>query len=185
MRTPPAHGGPGEVDLFLLRRCLDLAEQARRRGDDPFGSLLADAGGAVLAEARNAVRTERDVTAHPELLMVRWASQHLSEDECAAVSLYTSGEPCPMCAAGCYWAGLGRVVFALSNEQLRSLAPSGAVMLNLSSAAVFAHGRRHITVVGPVAAVSAEARAVVDGSRAAHQPSRPCHRRHRRSSRPT
>ncbi len=152
------------MDLALLRRCLDLAEQAGQRGDDPFGSLLTDATGHVLAEARNAVWTERDATAHPELMMARWASHHLSDDQRADSSLYTSCEPCAMCAAGCYLAGVGRVVFALSNEQLRSLEPAGSMMLNLSATAVFAHGRRAMTIVGPMTAVTAEARAVVGGS---------------------
>ena len=77
-----------------------------------------------------------------------------------------------MCAGAFYWSGLGRVVFALSNEQLRAVAPAGSAQLNLSAAAVFAHGRRQVCVVGPIAAVAAEAQSVVDGVRSQTAPTR-------------
>jgi tRNA(Arg) A34 adenosine deaminase TadA len=54
-------------DLVHLRRCVALAADALQAGDDPFGSVLVDADGTVLAEARNRETTSADPTAHPEL----------------------------------------------------------------------------------------------------------------------
>ena len=106
------------IDEGHLRRCIDLATQALEAGDDPFGSVLVDADGAVLAEAMNREKTDDDPTAHPELALVRWAIAHLTSDQRATSTVYTSGEHCPMCAAAHGWAGLGRVVAAATAAQL-------------------------------------------------------------------
>lgn len=104
-------------DLSCLRRCLELATEALEAGDRPFGSLLVAADGTVLREARNRVVT-MDPTQHPEFELARWAASHLSEQDRAESTLYTSGEHCPMCAAAHGWAGLGRIVYISSGEQL-------------------------------------------------------------------
>ncbi|WP_349426193.1 nucleoside deaminase [Microbacterium sp. LWS13-1.2] len=106
------------VDEGHLQRCVDLARRALEAGDDPFGSVLVDADGAVLAEAVNREKSDGDPTAHPELALVRWAIAHLTSNQRATSTVYTSGEHCPMCAAAHGWAGLGRVVAAASAAQL-------------------------------------------------------------------
>src|SRR6186997_593618 len=106
------------VDEVHLRRCVELATQALENGDDPFGSVLVDAEGATLAEALNREQSDRDPTAHPELALVRWAIAHLTLDQRATTTVYTSGEHCPMCAAAHGWSGLGRLVYAVSAQQL-------------------------------------------------------------------
>jgi tRNA(Arg) A34 adenosine deaminase TadA len=120
------------ADERHLRRCVELATQALENGDDPFGSVLVDADGAVLAEDVNRERSDDDPTAHPELALVRWAIAHLSPAQRAASTVYTSGEHCPMCAAAHGWAGLGRIVAAVSTGQLAEWRaswglPAGAV----------------------------------------------------------
>jgi tRNA(Arg) A34 adenosine deaminase TadA len=104
-------------DLRHLRRCLRLATEALEAGDEPFGSVLVAADGAVLAEDRNRVASG-DQTRHPELALARWAAANLSPPDRAAATVYTSGEHCPMCAAAHGWVGLGRIVYAASSEQL-------------------------------------------------------------------
>jgi Cytosine/adenosine deaminases len=105
-------------DVEHLERCIALAEEALAAGDDPFGSVLADADGAVLAEARNREASDADPTAHPELELARWAIAHLTPEQRAAATVYTSGEHCPMCSAAHAWAGLGRIVAAATGWQL-------------------------------------------------------------------
>ncbi|MDQ1135726.1 tRNA(Arg) A34 adenosine deaminase TadA [Microbacterium sp. SORGH_AS 1204] len=107
----------------LLRRALTLAVSARATGNPPFGSLLIDGTGAVLAEDTNTTITDNDITAHPELKLARWAARTLIDRQLADVTMYTSCEPCPMCANAIGRAGIGRVVFALSNAQLAVLKP--------------------------------------------------------------
>ncbi len=133
-----------------LERCVDLAREALDAGDDPFGSLLVDGAGNLLAEARNRESTLADPTAHPELELARWALRNLGADERSRATVYTSGEHCPMCAAAHGWVGLGAIVFAASSAQLSGwraswgLAPSPVAPLPLS---VVLPGT---TVTGPV-----------------------------------
>jgi tRNA(Arg) A34 adenosine deaminase TadA len=106
------------ADLVLLRRCVELAAEAVAAGDFPFGSVLTAADGTVLAEDRNREVTTGDPTSHPELALARWAALNLSAAERAVTAVYTSGEHCPMCSAAHGWAGLGRIVYASSSQQL-------------------------------------------------------------------
>ncbi|MCK9520435.1 MAG: nucleoside deaminase [Dehalococcoidia bacterium] len=152
-----------EDDARHLERCIELARAARDRGDRPFGSLLVGRDGQVLKEAMNCEVTERDVTGHPELELARWASRNLSPAERAAATMYTSCEHCAMCATAHYWAGIGRLVFALSGIQLRSMLPAGAPVLTLDTRDVFARGNLDVTVEGPFPELETPARAVHQG----------------------
>ncbi|MGW6690869.1 nucleoside deaminase [Streptomyces sp. NPDC054961] len=115
------------ADEDLLRRAIAIAAQAVTLGDAPYGSLLAGPDGTILAEAHNTVRRDNDISAHPELKLARWAARELDPDTAAGTTLYTSCQPCGMCAGGIVRSGLGRVVYALSTEQLVALNPeSGA-----------------------------------------------------------
>ncbi|MFE3192273.1 nucleoside deaminase [Nocardia sp. NPDC059240] len=106
-----------DTDLHYLERCVELAEEALDAGDEPFGSLLVDANGKVLAEDRNRV-SGGDQTRHPEFDLARWAGENLTPEERATATVYTSGEHCPMCSAAHAWVGLGRIVYAASTIQL-------------------------------------------------------------------
>jgi tRNA(Arg) A34 adenosine deaminase TadA len=140
-----------EADRLHLRRAIELAAEARVAGDMPFGSLLVGADGEVLAEERNTAVTERDISAHPELKLARWAARELHPDTASQTTMYTSCEPCTMCRGAISRSGLGRVVFALSGEQLGELRPPGAV------------GPDAAPVVYEGPALFAEARVPVDG----------------------
>jgi tRNA(Arg) A34 adenosine deaminase TadA len=107
-----------EADLPHLRRCVELATEAVEAGDFPFGSVLVAADGTVLAEDRNRELTTGDPTRHPEFALARWAATNMPPSERAVATVYTSGEHCPMCAAAHGWAGLGRIGYATSSQQL-------------------------------------------------------------------
>ncbi|MFF9126354.1 nucleoside deaminase [Streptomyces sp. NPDC014889] len=109
---------PSAAELRHLERAVELAVEAVRAGDEPFGSVLVGADGQVLAEDRNRVNSLDDHTRHPEFELVRWATAHLTERQRAESTVFTSGEHCPMCAAAHGWAGLGRIVYAHSAAQL-------------------------------------------------------------------
>jgi tRNA(Arg) A34 adenosine deaminase TadA len=140
-----------ETDERHLRRAIELAAEARAAGDMPFGSLLVGPQGDVLAEDRNTVVTERDISAHPEFKLARWAARQLDAAVSVQTTMYTSCQPCPMCAGAISRSGLGRVVFALSGEQVQQLRPPGAV----------GPDDRPVAYEGP--ALFAEARVPLDG----------------------
>jgi tRNA(Arg) A34 adenosine deaminase TadA len=109
----------------LLRRAIELAATARKSGNPPFGSLLAGPDGTVIAEDHNTTITDSDISAHPELKLAKWAARELDPETAAGTTMYTSCQPCGMCTGAIERSGLGRVVFALSNEQLSGLKPGG------------------------------------------------------------
>lgn len=106
-----------DMDMKHLRRCVELAKTALEKGDEPFGSVLVSADGEVLFEDHNHV-AGGDHTQHPEFAIARWAANNMTAEERSRATVYTSGEHCPMCAAAHGWAGLGRIVYASSSEQL-------------------------------------------------------------------
>ena len=108
-----------DVDRAHLRRCIELARAAVDAGDEPFGSVLVDAAGRVLFEDHNHVAAG-DATQHPEFAIARWSAAHLSPEQRATATVYTSGEHCPMCSAAHAWVGLGRIVYASSAAQTSS-----------------------------------------------------------------
>ena len=140
-----------EADLPHLRRCVELAAEAVAAGDHPFGSVLVAADGTVLAEDRNREVTAGDATRHPEFALAQWAAANMAAQERAAATVYTSGEHCPMCAAAHGWAGLGRIVYATSSQQLggwlADLGVSPAPVLPLAITEVVPG----LVVAGPVA----------------------------------
>ncbi|WP_017604864.1 nucleoside deaminase [Nocardiopsis alkaliphila] len=146
-----------ETDLRHLRRAVELAAEGLDAGDEPFGSVLVGADGAVLFEDRNRV-AGGDATQHPEFAIARWAAEHLSSEDRAATTVYTSGEHCPMCSAAHAWVGLGRIVYASSTEQLvgwlREWGVPGAPVRPLSITEV----APAVPVEGPVAALAEEVR---------------------------
>jgi tRNA(Arg) A34 adenosine deaminase TadA len=146
-------------ELRHLRRCVDLAAEALEEGDEPFGSVLVGGDGTVLGEDHNRVASG-DRTRHPEFELARWAATHMTPEERAAATVYTSGEHCPMCAAAHAWVGLGRIVYVSSSEQLVSwLAELGVPAPPVRPLPIqdIAPG---VTVEGPVPELAEEVRAL-------------------------
>ena len=133
------------------------------RGNHPFGAMLVDQDGNVLIEAENGFMPDHDSTAHAEGLLATQACRTLGGEVRAKATLYSSAEPCAMCAGAIYWAGIGRVVYALDEEALRAMTGANPEnpTLALPCREVFARGQRGVAVVGP--ALLAEARAVHEG----------------------
>ncbi|MEV4714163.1 nucleoside deaminase [Micromonospora sp. NPDC049374] len=133
-------------DEAFLRQAIDIADRAGAAGERPFGSLLVGPDGEVLIFDHNTVVSEADITAHPELKLARWAARELDPDVAAGTTMYTSCQPCPMCATAIERSGLGRVVFALSAEQFESVKPStpAPAPVRYDGPALFAEARRPI-----------------------------------------
>jgi len=140
-----------------LRRCVELAREALEAGDDPFGSVLVGADGSVLAERMNRQRTAQPL-AHPEIDLALWAGDHLSREERAISTVFTSGEHCAMCSAAHAWVGLGPIVYAVSSAQLDEwrrdwgAGPSPVVTLSVNEVAP------GVPVIGPDPELEAEMR---------------------------
>jgi tRNA(Arg) A34 adenosine deaminase TadA len=140
-------------DEALLRHAFEVARRSRAGGDHPFGSVLADEEGRVLMEQGNGYSAAgNDRTAHAESLLASRAARTYDLAFLARSTLYTSAEPCAMCAGAIYWAGIGRVVYGQSERSLKELtgAHEENPTLDLPCAIVFASGQRETEVVGPL-----------------------------------
>jgi len=98
-------------------RFMSLAIAEARRADFPFGAVIVR-DGAVITRGRNLGRTTDDPTAHGEMVAIRRCAARHGSKAMRGATLYTSGEPCAMCAAAIIWCGFGRLVFAASVEQI-------------------------------------------------------------------
>jgi len=143
----------GLDDEAFLRKAFAVALAARDKGQHPFGCILVDGDGTVLMEQGNAFEEEgQDMTAHAERLLATRASKSWRPGFLAQCTLYTSAEPCAMCAGAMYWAGIGRVVYGQSEASLKAITgdhPENPT-LDLPCRTVFASGQRKVEVVGPL-----------------------------------
>ncbi len=130
-----------------IRKAIRLSDEARIRGDEPFGALLVHNDACVLA-ARNAIHTDHDVTQHAELRLVSKASKRLDHVVVSAATLYTSTEPCAMCAGSIYWAGVPRIVFGLAAATLERM--TGGSGLHQPARQVLGAASRRIVIEGPI-----------------------------------
>lgn len=152
-----------DVDIEYLRLAIALASQARQRGNHPFGAVLVDDHNQVRLQAENTVVTSHDVTGHAETNLVRLATHHFSPEQLSRWTLYSSTEPCAMCAGAIHWSQIGRVVYALSETDLYAIIGPSSEHLLLPCREVFAHSGRQVEVSGPASALDQEARAVHEG----------------------
>jgi tRNA(Arg) A34 adenosine deaminase TadA len=150
---------PRERDEHFLRRSFEVARRALTHGNHPFGAILVDQNHNVLIEAENGYMPAHDGTAHAERLLATQACTTLSPDILRHATLYSSAEPCAMCAGAIYWAGIGRLVYGLSEQRLRAVTgnhPENPT-LDLPCREVFRSGQRTTEVLGPLLEEEAEA----------------------------
>lgn len=109
-----------DIDRAMMRRCVALSRSGADAGEYPFGSVLAR-GEHVIAEATNRVAREHDESRHAEILVIARARRALGDANLARCTLYSTAEPCAMCAFCIRAAGIGRVVFALNSPFMGGL----------------------------------------------------------------
>ena len=151
--------GQPELDDYFLRQAFAAARRALAHGNHPFGAVLVDEQRHVLLEAENGYMPSRDRTAHAERLLATKACIMFGTEVLAKATLYSSAEPCAMCAGAIYWAGIGRVVYGLSEARLRGVTgnhPENPT-LDLPCREVFRSGQRATEVAGPLLEDEAEA----------------------------
>lgn len=137
------------VDEAFLRHAFTLAANARNQGHRPFGAVIADASG-IICEA-GSTQGNGDVTAHAEMNVIRRAMQVAARERLAGATLYASTEPCAMCAAAAFYAGVGRIVFGFPEAALRPLRnrSSGGAGVAMSCREALSRATRATEVVGP------------------------------------
>lgn len=108
----PVQAAPSDADLHWMRHALALAERAEREDDEiPVGAVLVSSTGEVLGQGWNRNITERDPSAHAEIVAMRDAGRRLGNHRLLGTTLYVTLEPCAMCSMAMVHARIGRVVF--------------------------------------------------------------------------
>ena len=144
------------TDTAFMRRANRWAQTARERGNRPFGAVVVSQAGEVLTEAYCNTTETGDCTGHAETNAVRQLSPkinpNISRDVLASSTLYSSAEPCVMCAGAIFWSGIGRVVFGIDAVRLRVFRGDVAEQKDakLSCRDVFEASPRAIECIGPV-----------------------------------
>lgn len=151
------------TDIRHLQTAIQVAQAARDHGNHPFGAILVDENDQILLQAENTVVTERDCTGHAETNLMRLATQTLSPEKLALCTLYTSTEPCAMCAGAIHWGNVRRVVYALGEVPLYEMIGPSPDHLLLPCREVFSRSERVVEVLGPADELAGEARAVHEG----------------------
>jgi tRNA(adenine34) deaminase len=138
---------------------IEESAKAAASGHMPFGGVVADADGTILVRGHNLciAGTTRggsgsgDPTQHAEMEIVRQACVEMDATLRSSCTLYTSTEPCVMCAGAIYWSRIGRVVYGCSSEELANYTGPGGFDIPIHE--IYSLGRagtRVIEVEGPL-----------------------------------
>ena len=150
--------------VAFLRRAIAESRKSREAGNHPFASILVGPDGEVLMTQHNAYMPDHDMTGHAERVLMTRASTSYAREFLHGCTIYTSAEPCAMCSGAIYWAGLKRLVYGLSEHDMKAIIgpnPENPT-LDLPCRDVFAVGQRTIEVIGPM--LEDEAAAVHEGA---------------------
>jgi|AGTN01.1.fsa_nt_gi Cytosine/adenosine deaminases len=137
-----------EHDVFI-RRSIELSKKAVEKSNLPFGALLVR-DNLILLEAENEVVTENDPTRHAELSLLSSACRAFSREILASSILYTSTEPCAMCAGAVFWANIQTVVYGCSEAALNALVSADSKDGNLGIACRDILSKHGIKIIGPI-----------------------------------
>lgn len=107
----------GERDEILMRKALKAASEAAALEEVPIGACIVDADGQILAVASNRTITNNDPTAHAEILALREAADKIGNYRLTGTTIYTTIEPCAMCAGALVNARVKRLVYGATDEK--------------------------------------------------------------------
>lgn len=158
----PVRTEPSRAQIIAnLRHANEVAKRALSLGRHPFGAILvAPDNTTILMEQVNGGTVN-----HAEATLARHAAVNYSPDYLWACTLYTTAEPCAMCAATAYWANIGRVVYGLEEQRLLELTGNSEENPTMSVPCryIFEHSQKDVAVIGPVPEVEEEIAALHKG----------------------
>jgi tRNA(Arg) A34 adenosine deaminase TadA len=134
-----------------IKKAIYRASKAKEKGNHPFGAVLINSSGEIILESENTVISDNDITGHAELNLVKKAARLYDKEFLSTCTLYSSTEPCPMCAGSIFWSNIRKVVYGLSERKFYSLFDkNNGEILYLQCKDIFDKGNKKIQVIGPV-----------------------------------
>lgn len=119
-----------------------IALEEAKQGDAPYGAVIVK-NNEIVAAAHNTVQRDSDPSAHAEMNAIRQLTKKLKNPSLEGFTIYTTAEPCPMCAAACVWTGLSEIVCAVSIEDLTAI---NQAQIDISCEKVIAKSFKNIKV---------------------------------------
>lgn len=104
-----------------MREAIRLSIENVANGGGPFGAVIADKNGKIIATGTNRVTDSCDPTAHAEVSAIREACKALKTFDLSGYDIYTSCEPCPMCLGAIYWAHLDKMYYANNKTDAKNI----------------------------------------------------------------
>ena len=135
-------------DHRFIRLAIEEARRAREAGNEPFGVILVK-DGIPAASGRNQVFTRNDPTYHAELGLIRDFCREKGVRDLSGYTLYSSCEPCVMCAGAIFYANISRLVYSTTLKELFPLYGGG---IKISSRELFSRSTHSIEITGGVLA---------------------------------
>jgi tRNA(adenine34) deaminase len=115
---PDAAPPPTPTDITMMKRALELASHAAAMGEIPVGAVVYEtATGKLLGEGANLRHTQRDPSAHAELIAIRKAATVVGDWRLNHCTLVVTLEPCPMCAGLIVNARIGRLIYGCTDPK--------------------------------------------------------------------
>lgn len=130
---------------------MKIAIEEAKKGDMPYGAVLVK-DDKVVMKGYNTAQQDHDVSAHGEINVLRQFTKKIGNydlDALKGYTLYTTCEPCAMCAAACVWVGVSEIVYGASVEQLLNI---GSEQINISCQTIIDKGFQKIKVVSGILA---------------------------------
>ena len=139
-------------DENFIRDAIEMAKTSKVKGNLPYGCILVNKEGEVVLKGENTINTDHDILAHAEINLLREASKIYSHSVLNSFTIYTSDEPCPMCASAIYWTGVGKLVYGLSKPEYYNIVgrENPNWVFEMSAKEVLSKGGRNVEVVGPL-----------------------------------
>ena len=103
-----------------MQQAIDLSIENVKNGGGPFGAVIVE-NGKIIATGVNRVTASNDPTAHAEVNAIRAACQQKANFKLTGCSIYTSCEPCPMCLAAIYWAGISHIYYGNTKQDAEEI----------------------------------------------------------------
>ncbi|KAI9681698.1 MAG: hypothetical protein M1822_007050 [Bathelium mastoideum] len=147
---PTRQRPPNRVEIQAgIRECLRVQARAVQNSKQPFGACLIGADNTTVLLTQGNV----DHVNHAECTLARSAAAQFTQEYLWTCTLYSTWEPCAMCASTIYWANIGRIVYAASNDQLLQLTgeknPANMTM-KWHCREILADSQKNIEVIGPI-----------------------------------
>ncbi|MBP0726316.1 nucleoside deaminase [Bacillus sp. RG28] len=114
-------------DEYFMKKAIEMALQARKEGNEPFGAILVKDEEIVMI-GENKINTFCDPTHHAEIGLIRRFCSENNVFDLSEYTLYTSCEPCVMCSGAMVWSTLGKMVYSVSHDQLAEIAGSNIMI---------------------------------------------------------